>query len=839
MLDYKATGLPIVPFLPDIGRLLREGGALCLGAEPGAGKTSLVPPWLAGAGGVEGRIIVIEPRRIAAVSAAARIAELLGEEIGATAGYTVRLDSRAGPSTRIIAMTPGVLVRIIQDDPGLAGIGAIVFDEFHERSLQADLCLALVLEARALRSELLLLLMSATLDSERAGDHIGAGLIQVPGRAHPITTRYSPLAEGRGFEEGFAALASGLMSEAGGDVLAFLPGAAEIDRARRALSEHGVPAFALHGSLPLEAQRAVISPRPGSPRRVVLATSLAETSLTVPRVVAVLDSGLARLSRFHVRTGLNRLVTERESADRAEQRRGRAGRLGPGLCLRTWSEAEALSERTEPEILRSELSALVLESALWGARRPADLPWLDPPPEAAWEAGRVLLAELGAIESSGGITVFGKRMAAMGTEPRLAALSLYGADSGLGEEACLAAAVLSEGETGGDRDLGLRLEGLMSRKGDPSPADGRVIAEARRLGRAAGLRSGQGTMPGKPGPGKGKPGLGALLARAFPDRLGRRTEARAGNTKTGTALFRLPSGRTLRAEGNLASEAWILALDADAGSAEGKVYAGIGLGEADALTALSPILGERLHIEWRGLGYRARSLRMAGAIVLSETALGSLPRGEIAKAFIARLEAEGLGILPWEEGDGAGPRAFLARLRWWTANSPSFWGREAASLGEAELLSKAGTWLGPSVGTAQDGVLDGRSLRRALEGLLDQAQRHRLEEEAPELLALPSGARRRLEYAPDRDPALETRVQELFGLKLHPRILGRPVVFRLLSPAGRPIQVTADIPGFWRSAWAEVRKELRGRYPKHSWPEDPWNAQGPKTGPGSRPGRRP
>ncbi|HET7839472.1 MAG TPA: helicase-related protein, partial [Rectinemataceae bacterium] len=473
MIDYRATGLPIVPFLPEVASLLAEGGALCLAAEPGAGKTSLVPPWLAESGRVPGRIIVLEPRRIAAVGAAARMAELMGEGLGAGVGYRVRQDSRVGPSTRIIAMTPGVLVRIMQDDPGLAGIGAIVFDEFHERSVQADLCLALALEARALRADLLLLLMSATLDAERAAEFLGARILAVPGRSHPIAVRHAPLAEGRGFEEGFAALALGLAAEAQGDVLAFLPGGAEIERARRALEAAGMPAFALHGSLPLEAQRAVIAPRPSSPRRVILATSIAETSLTVPRVAAVLDSGLARLSRFHVRTGLNRLVTERESADRAEQRKGRAGRLGPGLCLRAWAESEILSPRTEPEILRSELSALVLESALWGARGRADLPWLDPPPEPAWEAGRELLAELGAIEAGGRITAFGKRMAGLGTEPRLAALVLRGQAAGLAEEACLAAALLSEGETGGERDLAARIGGLMARGARATGGDAR------------------------------------------------------------------------------------------------------------------------------------------------------------------------------------------------------------------------------------------------------------------------------------------------------------------------------------------------------------------------------
>ncbi|HOX31010.1 MAG TPA: ATP-dependent helicase HrpB [Spirochaetales bacterium] len=840
MLGPEAAALPLFPLLPDIAALLRERGSLVLSAEPGAGKTSLVPPYLALEGGIEGRILLLEPRRAAAAGAAARIAELLGEAVGRRAGYRVRGDSRAGPATRVLAMTGGVLVRTIQADPGLAGVGCVILDEFHERSAEADLCLALLGEARALRPELRLLVMSATMDVARIASFLGAPALEAPGRCHPVETRHAAAAPGRGFEERLAALAPALAEESGGDVLVFLPGAAEIARAAAALAGSGLEVQALHGSMPLAEQRRVISPPggdaapPGARRRAILATSVAETSLTVPRVRAVIDSGLARLTRFHARSGLNRLVTERESADRADQRRGRAGRLGPGICLRAWPAGEGLALRTEPELLRAELSSLVLESALWGARGRTELPWLDPPPAAAWEAARELLGSLGALDARGAPTEAGRRMAGLGTEPRLAALVLRGAAAGEGRLACELAALLSDrgGSASGERDLAARLEELERAPGR-DPAAARIREEASRLEAALGPAGrGPGRRPGdaeKPGLGSGPAGpaaLGPLLAAAFPDRIGARTEY-AGPS----ASFRLVSGRALSVQGPLAQASWIVAAEADAGEAAGRLYSGAALRETEALAALAPRIEEAEELEWKGLSYRARRIRRAGAIVLAETALGALGREAVAASFCARLAIEGLGILPWGEGPSS-PAAFLARLRFWLAarGSPgSAAGLEPGTLEDRALAARAAAWLGPFVGAGPGPVLEAGSLRAALEAMLDRPTRLALDREAPGRIALPSGSERPVDYA-GPEPALEARVQELFGLDEQPAACGRPLVLRLLTPAGRPLQVTADLPGFWRGSWAEARKELRGRYPKHEWPERPWEASPSRSG---------
>jgi len=886
MQDLARLDLPIAPYLPEIERLLLERGSLVLSASPGAGKTSLAPLFLASGGRLGGKILCLEPRRIACVQAAARAAELLGEEVGGQVGYRVRLESRTSPRARLEFVTEGILVRMIQDDPGLEGIALLVFDEFHERSVQADLGLALALESRALRPDLRLLLMSATLDTERLASFLSAPLLEVPGRAYPVVTRYEALAgadrasggtggwgaqaggagAGRGgLESGIASLARRLAGEAEGDLLVFLPGAGEIARTARELEGSPFEVLSLHGSLSLEAQRRVLLPAPGAGKRVILATSVAETSLTVPRVSAVLDSGLARLQRFQPRTGLNRLVTEREARDRAEQRRGRAGRLGPGLCLRAWAASESLPERTEAEILRAELSSLVLEAALWGARSPGDLPWIDEPPAASWEAARELLAELGALDSGGRITEFGRAAAGLGAEPRLAALVLRGAEAGRLREAAALAALLGERlpAEDGEGDLGERLARLA--RGEPAYA--RIREVAAELARQAERLAPRGHLPGPSAArqsgaaGYGAAGYGALLARAFPDRVARRSERRV-SARGPEASFRIPGGRLLRARGALAEADWIVAAEVDAGGAggslaarpgaadEGTIFSGAALSEDEALEALASLVEDRVELEWEGLHCRARRRRRAGSILLSETPLGPPSPEAAGQTLAARVAAEGLGILPWEAGgdaSGAGSAgAFLARARWLfgaaeAEAAPPGAGTPgsapaaapppgAAAPGAAEaalrlspewMARNAAEWLAPFVHGGPGPVLDGAALRRAAEALLPWEARAALDRLAPERLGLPSGSSRPVLYAEGADPVVEARVQEFFGLSEQPRIAGRPVVARLLTPAGRPLQVTADLPGFWRGSWAEARKELRGRYPKHDWPEDP------------------
>jgi ATP-dependent helicase HrpB len=790
-----------------------------------------VPPALAEAFGGEGarKVLVMEPRRVAAVAAAARIAEVWGRKLGLEVGYRVRGESRTGPRVRVEVVTPGVLVRILQDASGLEGLGCVVLDEFHERSAQADLAFALLARAREQSGGPPVLAMSATMDGSTAARALGCPVLEVPGRSFPVETRYAPLGEGRAWTAALARAALDLAAE--GDVLVFLPGAAEIAQAIAAFSdlargsapsgpEARPQAVALHGSLSLEAQRRVLAPPPGTPPRVIFATSIAETSLTVPRVRAVLDSGLSRLTRFQVRLGLNRLVTEREAQDRADQRRGRAGRLGPGLCLRAWPQSETLANRTEPELGRAELSALVLEAALRGAPGRLDLPWLDPPPEAAWSAGAELLVGLGALTADLSPTPFGRRMAALGTEPRLAALALRGEETGEGWTACLAAALLSEG---GASDIAAGLEKAASGEGPFAP----VLAEARRLARAAGIESGRARPEALP----------SLLATAFPDRIAQRTEYRGAN-----ASFRIMAGRSMRASGPLAQSPWILALDADSGSAEGKIYSAAALSESEALSVLAGRVEEIGELEWKGLEPRLSIARRAGAISLGSRPLQRPGRAELASLLAERIAAAGLGILPWDQGADQA----LARLRFFAAHEPASARGGAfaevelseAALSDAALAARAAQWLEPHILAEAGPLLDGPALRRAADALAPKVIRPELDRLAPERIELPSGSSRPIDYRGPGGPSVEARVQEFFGLGIHPRVLGIPLALRLLDPGGKPLQVTSDLPGFWKGSWAQARKALRGRYPKHQWPEDPAAAAPSRSGiKNKRPGR--
>jgi ATP-dependent helicase HrpB len=836
-----ADELPIEPYLPEIARRLLGDGALVLAAEPGAGKTSLVPPALAEAlaSASSAKVLVMEPRRVAAIAAASRIAEIWGKKLGEAVGYRVRGDSMTSPRVRVEAVTPGVLLRMIQEDPGLEDVGCLVLDEFHERSAQADLALALLSQSRELRPELRLLAMSATIDSAKAATALGASQLEVPGRSFPIFTKYIGRFEGdrplnfwhsgdrplnSEIDNAIAHSALDLLNETDGDILVFLPGAAEIGRAAAAFSKlkrevcpPGVSggsraeAVVLHGSLPLEAQRRILSPPPGSPPRAIFATSIAETSLTVPRVRAVLDSGLARFTRFQPRTGLNRMVTEREAEDRADQRRGRAGRLGPGICLRAWPATESLNDRTEPELMRAELSGLVLEAALWGSPRRLDLPWLDPPPEGAWAAGTDLLLELGAITADLSPTAFGRRMAALGTDPRLSALVLRGAEAGEGWTACLAAALLSDRGPSGLVDIAQGIEELDSGYG-AAP----ILAEAGRLARSAGLGD---------RPRARQVVLGPLLAAAFPDRIGERFEYRGAN-----ASFRIPAGRALRASGPLAQSEWIVALEAEAGAGatEGKIYSAYALGEAEARAVLELHATEVLEVEWRGIEPRVSLVRRAGAIVLGRRSVPRPPRAEIAGLVASRLASEGLSILPWSEGAAEE----LARLRYFAAKRTGEAGRglDPASLSDASLVARAADWLAPHLFEGGGPVIDGAALARAVAALAPRDVRASIEREAPKRLELPSHSSKPIDYRGPGGPFVEARVQEFFGLAAHPRVCGEALVLRLLDPGGKPLQVTSDLPSFWSGSWAEARKQLRGRYPKHDWPEDPAAAAPSRSG---------
>jgi ATP-dependent helicase HrpB len=819
--------LPIEAYLPEIASRLLGDGALVLSAEPGAGKTSLVPPAIAeaitsaqGSRSTAAKVLVMEPRRVAAVSAASRIAEVWDKKLGTDVGYRVRGESSTSPRARVEAVTPGVLIRMIQNDPGLEDVGCVILDEFHERSAQADLALALLSQSRELRPELRILAMSATIDTAQAAKALNAGLLEVPGRSFPINTRYKKMVLGdrpldSDFFTAIAHSTQDLLEESDGDVLIFLPGAAEISRAASAFL--GVCPSAevviLHGSLPLDAQRRALSPSPSAPPRAIFATSIAETSLTVPRVRAVIDSGLARFARFQPRTGLNRLVTEREAGDRADQRRGRAGRLGPGICLRAWPASELLSLRTEPELFHAELSGIVLEAALWSAPRRFDLPWLDPPPEGAWSTGTELLLELGALSPNLAPTSFGRRMAILGTDPRLAALVLRGAEAGEGWTACLTAALLSDRSSSGQSDIAQGLEDL---EGAPRDRSGTVLAEAGRLARAAGIGSKGRIRPET---------LGPLLAAAFPDRIGERIEYRGAS-----ASFRIPAGRVLRSCGRLAQAEWLVALEADAGlgAAEGKIYSAYALSETEAHAALELQAVDSLEIEWRGLEPKESLVRRSGALVLGRRPAPPPSRGELAALLERHIAALGLGILPWENGASEE----LARLRYYASRQTSAADRglDASSLTDASLAGRAEEWLTPYLLMGKGPVIDASALVKAVAALVPRELRAAIERDAPKRLELPSLSSKAIDYRGSGGPFVEARVQEFFGLSVHPRACGEPIVLRLLDPGGKPLQVTSDLPGFWKGSWVEARKELRGRYPKHEWPEDPAAAAPSRSG---------
>jgi ATP-dependent helicase HrpB len=829
VIDFSATGLPLVPWLPEISARLDERRRLVLSAEPGAGKSTLVPPylmderWLSGAS-----VIMLEPRRLAAVSVASRIAQLLGEEPGGRAGYAVRTAQRMSARTRVQVVTEALLTRRIQEDPLLDGVGLVILDEFHERSIHADLALALVLEVQRARPGLAVLVMSATIASEQVAallaDQRGdAPALTCPGSAHPVRTLYRSLRTPERWEEGFADAVITAFGDTTGDVLAFLPGAPEIRRAAARITGALGPSaevLPLHGTLRLEDQRRVISPpQGGGPRRIILATSIAETSLTVPGIRTVMDAGWSRLSRFHPSTGLDRLVTERVTMSAADQRRGRAGRLGPGTCIRCWPEADRLLERPEPEIRTSDLSGLVLECALWGAASPAALRWLDPPTASAWAQARDTLTMLGLLDPAGP-TEAGRRVAGLGLAPRLGVLVCAGADAGSRELAAACAAVLEErdgSEIDRDPDLRLRLEMVRTGRGGRDAWRRAVETEAERIRRR--VPSGPSAPPAAAGWSvESEQDVGALVARAFPDRLARREPDGSYRMVTGRmAQFPQVGGRRGPAvhAASRAAAAWVVVLDADPGETVGAIRLAAPLSERDAKDALAAGATETQEIRWEGLVPRGFLVRRAGRLVLTERPSPAVA-AVVAASFVDQFEARGIDLLPWN----ASSRRLLDRARFYARARPD---GGLGDLSDDGLVRRAAEWLVPFLSTKSGPVLSAASLHSALETLASAA-RGRLAAEVPDAFVLPTGRACRIDYEAG-EPSIEARIQEVFGLAESPRICGTLLTFRLLSPARRPLQVTRDLASFWSTTYAEVRKEMRGRYPKHYWPEDPLTAE--------------
>ena len=807
--------LPVEEVLPSLLEALEAGTSAVLVAPPGAGKSTLAPlrfldaPWLAGR-----KILMLEPRRLAARAVAARLAANLGEAVGATVGFRVRMESRVSAATRLEVMTEGVFTRRILSDPGLEDVGLVIFDEFHERSLDADLGLALARDAQSvLRPDLRILVMSATLDGAAvAGLLGGAPVLSSEGRTWPVETRYLGRDPAASVEDQAARAVRRALSETPSSLLVFRPGQAEIRRTEERLAALALPPDVdlapLYGALDPAVQDRAIAPAPPGRRKVVLATSIAETSLTIEGVGAVVDSGLVRTPRFDPASGLSRLVTLRVSRAAADQRRGRAGRTGPGTCYRLWDEAEtrSLPAFAPPEILNADLSGLALDLARWGAKDAAGLAFLDPPPAGALAEARSLLARLGALDDRGGLTAHGAALSDLPLPPRLAHMVLRGAEAGAGARAARIAVLMSEMGLGGrDADLRRRLEGLERDRGGRAKEARALASRWADLARRA---SAPGTAPDE------DLSDGILLALAWPERIARARGA--------PGHFQLASGRGVWIEETdvLARETWLAVGELGGGGRSDRILLAAPLDPAEIAHHFAADIVREARIE-PGPSGRLRAVRLErlGRLVLKET-LDEAPSADLIRAaLLDQARDAGIATLAWGEA-GASLRARIAFLRELGLS-------DLPDLGDEALAADLDAWLGPALeGLRSLKDLSPARLDAALVSRLDYGQTRRLDALAPARWTAPTGNSFAIDYAAPGGPRVEVRVQEVFGLSVHPAVAeGRaPLTLALTSPAHRPIQTTRDLPGFWRGSWREVRAEMRGRYPRHVWPEDPATA---------------
>jgi len=792
------NGLPVDEVVPALIAALGSSGVAVLQAPTGSGKTTRLPLALLEWGGVEGRIVMLEPRRVAARAAAERMADSLGEAVGWQVGYRIRGESKVSRATRIEVVTEGILTRILQDDPELSGIGCVIFDEFHERSLNADLGLALCLEVRAaLRPDLKLLVMSATLDAGPVAELVGAELITAAGQSFPVEVRYLPPAPVRGRKPHLDMQVAGaiqeILAQTTGGVLVFLPGEGEIRRVMARLNgaAHGVEILPFYGALPFAEQRRALAPVKG--RKLVLATAIAETSVTIPDIEVVVDAGLARRARYDAGSGMTRLLTERVSRAEATQRQGRAGRVAPGVCYRLWGAGEdgALAAFAPPEIAAADLAPLVLELAIWGARDADDLRFLTPPPAVSWAAAVDLMQHLGALDGEGAVTDHGRALAQCPAHPRLGHMLMLGGGAMSADIAALLSA------RGGMRmagvDIAPRLRALR--------ADHMLRAEAKRLMVFAGKDQGL--------------SAGALLSLAYPDRI---AKARPG----GDGRYLMAGGKeAVLPEGDgLAGQRFLVAadLDGDARSAKIRLAAPIGLDEIEVLHGAR--IDEVEVCEWsrRDRAVLARRQRRLDALVLSDAPWPDASPEAIASAMAEGVVQLGLGVLNWSKA----ARYFVARIEWARGQ-----GADLPDFSDDALLTEVQDWLVPYLrGVRKVEALGGVNLMEALQARLGWAGKGELDRLAPEAIAAPTGTRLAIDYG-GAQPSVSVRLQEMFGMVDHPCIgpKRQPLLIELLSPAHRPVQITADLPGFWANSYADVRRDLRGRYPRHEWPEDPAMAE--------------
>ncbi|EJH7015083.1 ATP-dependent helicase HrpB [Salmonella enterica] len=797
------TSLPVAAVLPELLTALKTAPQVLLSAPTGAGKSTWLPLQLLQQGAVAGKILLLEPRRLAARNVAQRLAEALNEKPGETVGYRMRAQSCVGPRTRLEVVTEGVLTRMIQRDPELRGVGLVILDEFHERSLQADLALALLLDIQqGLRDDLRLLIMSATLDNDRLCQRLpDAPTIVSEGRAFPVERRYQPLAAHLRFDEAVAMATAELLRNENGSLLLFLPGVGEIQRVHEHLASRvgsDVLLCPLYGALSLEAQRKAIVPAPAGMRKVVLATNIAETSLTIEGIRLVVDSAQERVARFDARTGLTRLVTQRISQASMTQRAGRAGRLAPGICLHLLAkeQAERAAAQSDPEILHSDLSGLLMEVLQWGCHDPASLFWLDRPPEVNLQAARRLLLMLGALEGER-LSARGQKMAATGNDPRLAAMLVNAGEGDSAATAAMLAAILEDPPRGGGTDLSV----LFSRR-QPGWQQ-----RSQQLLKRLQVRNGEPDsaliMP--------------LLARAFSDRIARR-RGQEGRYQLANGM-----GAMLDADDALGRHEWLIApllLQGNA-SPDARILLAQPLDIASLIQGCPDLLRQSDTVEWdeaQGTLKAWRRMRI-GQLTVSVQPLAKPSEEELHQAMLNGIRDKGLAVLNWT------PEAEQFRLRLHCAAKwlPEY---DWPAVDEASLLATLENWLLPHM----TGVQSLRSLKslnvtQALRGLLDYAMLQRLDSELPGHYTVPTGSRITIRYHEDNPPALAVRMQEMFGEAKTPTIAqGRvPLVLELLSPAQRPLQITRDLSAFWQGAYREVQKEMKGRYPKHVWPDDPAN----------------
>ncbi|XYK61221.1 ATP-dependent helicase HrpB [Serratia marcescens] len=801
------SSLPVSAVLDELLAALQSAPQVLLHAPTGAGKSTWLPLQLVAKAGLPGRIIMLEPRRLAAKNVAYRLAQQLGEEPGQTVGYRMRAESKSGPQTRLEVVTEGILTRMLQQDAELQGVSLVILDEFHERSLQADLALALLLDVQqGLRDDLKLLIMSATLDNARLSQLLPeAPVVVSEGRSFPVERLYQPLASHQRLEDGVAAAVKRLLAEQPGSLLLFLPGVAEINRVLERLTGEvasDTDLCPLYGALPLAQQQKAIQPAAPGRRKVVLATNIAETSLTIEGIRLVVDSGLERVARYDVRNGLTRLATQRISQASMVQRAGRAGRLEPGLCWHLFAkeQAERAAEHAEPDILQSDLTGFWLELLQWGCHDPAQLTWLDAPPAAALTAARALLRRLGATDDGDKLTAPGRQMAALGCEPRLAAMLVAGATlsaDGLATAALLAA-LLEEPPRGGQMDIGYWL----------SRPQANWRQRAAQLAKRLPQRAGQVDVELAP----------RLLAQAFTDRIAQR------RGQDGRYLLANGLGAAMNQDEALSRAPWLIVPSLLQGhnSPDARILLALPV-DIEALAAQLPaMVMQRTAVEWdeeKGT-LRAWKRQQIGRLTLRAQPLAKPADEELQQALLDWVRAQGLAVLNWE-GAAEQLRVRLQCAQAWLPEA------EWPAMDEEPLLAALEQWLLPSL----NGVRDLRGLKQvniaeALSRLLDWQQKQRLDNALPTHYTVPTGSRLPIRYEAGKPPALAVRLQEVFGEQRSPMLAeGRiPVVLELLSPAHRPLQITGDLAAFWQGAYREVQKEMKGRYPKHVWPDDPATA---------------